>query len=141
DIDHLSTIWDDMWPSWAGNSPLVIKNEPIPLKHFRTVYIHTQRWKMLKQQWSKWNFLMAEYQSLGPSNFWAKWSKNGIPEKPSQILDSLKAERRARDQRDATAAKEEYVTDFGGTFAYRKGGKTFTMKTERVIAGKFRKLK
>jgi hypothetical protein len=59
DVDRLSTIWDDSWTSWKNTSPLIINNRPVPLRHFRSVYIHTPHWKQLKQQWSKWKVRAA----------------------------------------------------------------------------------
>lgn len=55
DIEYLSEIWDDSWPSWRSHSPLKIKGQPIPLKCFHMVYRHTAQWKTLKQQWLKWS--------------------------------------------------------------------------------------
>ncbi|KAM6489044.1 hypothetical protein JOM56_015456 [Amanita muscaria] len=142
DIHLLSKIWDDSWPSWIGSSPLVINNKPVPLKNWRAVYCRTSHWKTLKQQWSKWSllkFLMLEYQLMGPTNFWGKWSRNnGSPCSVTQILAGLKAERKMRDATDATAAKG--IALDASHFTYRKGHVIFKLVTDKGIARKFREL-
>src|SRR6266550_2246336 len=56
DVERLAAIWDDSWPTWKNISPLVIKERPVPLKHFRSVYIGSSQWKKsIRQQWSRWN--------------------------------------------------------------------------------------
>ena len=55
DIEWLAAIWDDSWPTWKNISPLVIKERPVPLKYFRSIYIGSSEWKSVRQQWSKWN--------------------------------------------------------------------------------------
>lgn len=53
-IEPLAAIWDDSWPTWKNISPLVIKERPVPLKHFRSVYIGSSEWKSVRHQWLKW---------------------------------------------------------------------------------------
>ncbi|KAF8335641.1 hypothetical protein F5887DRAFT_891815 [Amanita rubescens] len=130
DIDQLSSIWDATWPTWKDASPLIIKNLPIPLKHFQSVYAGTGRWKQLKQQWSKWNV----------KEFWKKWSNDGKRSTPSKILDGLAKERKEKEQADSNKAKETYGTGFQERFTYKKGGKTYKMKSKKAIAQRFRKL-
>lgn len=55
DIEALAAVWDDSWPNWKHVSPLVIKEQPIPLKFFHSIYIGSSQWKSLKQNWSRWN--------------------------------------------------------------------------------------
>src|SRR6266576_1992763 len=49
DIEWLAAVWDDSWPTWKNISPLVIKERPVPLKHFRSVYIGSSQWKSVRQ--------------------------------------------------------------------------------------------
>ena len=66
EIEQLAAIWDDSWPTWKNKSPLVIKERPVALKHFRSVYIGSSRWKSVKQQWSKWNVSGLSQYSIIP---------------------------------------------------------------------------
>ncbi|KAF8332922.1 hypothetical protein F5887DRAFT_1080596 [Amanita rubescens] len=137
DVYQLSTVWNDSWPTWKSVSPLIIKSRPVPLMHLRCVYGGTGHWKHLKQQWSKCNFLMTEYESLGPENFWKKWTVQGHKSPPSKILDSLAKDRKEKEREDARAAKEAYVTNFQELFSYKKGGKTYRMVSDKAIARRF----
>lgn len=83
---------------------------------------------------------MQEYESLGPQDFWKKWSVHGKRCTPSKILDGLAKERRDKERADANAAKAAYATDFKEVFAYRKGAQTFKMVSEKAIARRFQQL-
>ena len=66
DIEWLAAIWDDSWPTWNNKLPLVVKERPVALKHFRSVYIGSSQWKSVKQQWSKWNVSGLSQYSIIP---------------------------------------------------------------------------
>ena len=162
EIELLTAIWDDSWPTWRNKSPLVIKGRPVALKHFRSVYIGSSQWASVRQQWSKWNvsglhsivsylfdktsfgqkFLMKEYISSGAHKFWERWSVDGKRSTPSQILAGLAKKRKDAEKADADAARKEYVTndDFEEVFSYRKGAQKFNMVSEKAIARRFRQL-
>ncbi|KAF8335634.1 hypothetical protein F5887DRAFT_1079040 [Amanita rubescens] len=137
DIGRLIGIWDDSWPSWKNISPLVIKGQSIPLKHFHSIYIGSCQWKHLKQNWSKWNFLMSEYKLLGSHDFWEKWSSDGKRYTPSDILKGLAEERKKKEKEGAKAAKEAHPNGFQQAFSYRKGRKTTQLTSEKGIARRF----
>jgi hypothetical protein len=84
-------------------------------------------------------FLMIEYESLGPKDFWGKWSINGNKCTGSSILDGLAKDRKEKERRDARAAKEAHTADFQDVFSYTKSRRTFKMTSEKGIARRFRK--
>jgi len=47
-IEEVACVWDDSHPSWAMSSPLMIKDIPIALKHWGSVY---QRLSTPKKEW------------------------------------------------------------------------------------------
>ena len=77
---------------------------------------------------------MTEYWSLGPHNFWTKWTVQGRRCTSSGILNVLMQERKEKEKADAAAAKNTDSIDFQGAFLYKKGGKTFQMTSDRAIA-------
>ena len=83
---------------------------------------------------------MREYESLGPQNFWPKWSVHGERCTPSEILAGLAKERKDKEKADANAARAAYATDFEEVFSYRKGAQTFKMVSEKAIARRFQQL-
>lgn len=53
-IPKLARMWDDSSIDWDRSSPLVIKDVPIALKHWKEVYSGSKIWAGIKQTWHSW---------------------------------------------------------------------------------------
>ncbi|KAN0085980.1 hypothetical protein V8E55_007114 [Tylopilus felleus] len=62
---------------------LCIKDRPIAVKYWPTVYCHTKdpqkckQWQGTKNNWCKWKDVIERYRQGTPEQFWEKFSQNG----------------------------------------------------------------
>jgi hypothetical protein len=63
DLAKLARTWDDSWAAWDGSSPLIIKETPIAVKYWKSIYSNLRRgsksWTAIKQLWHSWNVCVS----------------------------------------------------------------------------------
>ncbi|KAJ3844847.1 hypothetical protein EV361DRAFT_942974 [Lentinula raphanica] len=127
DIIRLNRVWDDEGPDWdpidCGNI-LSLNNIPIAVRYWRDAFSgkkNSKRWKAMKSSWTEWKFVMEEYRSITPAVFWARFPPtNGKQHKWQSIVNTLRAERTARNNELVERAKLEYGEQFDELFSNRK---------------------
>lgn len=154
-------IWDDESPYWGRTSPLIVRSQPIAVKHWKTFYTNfkgrSKVWTGIKQNWSSWKvvilihfvastnspqLLMNEYGSMSKEDFTAKWSIDGEVQAATRIITNLRTHHAVQDRNHARLAKEEYPGEsFTANFSYHSGGKVLVIKDEHAIAKRYLKLK
>ena len=132
---------------WSFSSLITIDGVGIPVGLWKKVYCRTRppAWKQMKDQWTKYKFIVAGYKSFPNSEaFWEAMSfpptmASGDRISFKRISNKLRSIRIERDQVDAERAREEYSdVEFQSIFRYRKGGKQHVMKKDQDIARHYR---
>ena len=125
----------------------MIEGIGIPLGLWKKLYKQTRPgvWKHIKDQWTKFKFIVAGFKSFSTSEkFWTTMSF--APTLPNtevvnfkKISETLRKMRKEQDQKDATLAREIYSKDqFRTIFSYRKQGKVLIMSRDQDIARRYR---
>ncbi|KAJ7331072.1 hypothetical protein DFH08DRAFT_966812 [Mycena albidolilacea] len=143
-FEDLLGVWNDKFPQWTGTSPLVIKNVPIPLVNYPSVYKYWKgtQWHGIKKVWFQWKILVQAMLRTTLDDFRAQYSvpdKDGNLQRPkyTPLLRTLKLERAAEDEKLAALALAELTSD---QLTYRKGSERIVMKKPAMIAAHYRKL-
>ncbi|KAJ7793762.1 hypothetical protein B0H14DRAFT_2622518 [Mycena olivaceomarginata] len=143
-FEDLLGVWNDKFPQWTGTSPLMIKNVPIPLVNYPSVYKYWKgtQWHGVKKVWFQWKILVQAMSRTTLDDFRAQYSvpdKDGNLQRPkyTPLLRTLKLEREAEDEKLAALALVELTPD---QLTYRKGSERIVMKKPAMIAAHYRKL-
>jgi len=132
---------------WTCSSLITIEGIGIPLGLWKKLYKQTRPgvWKHIKDQWTKFKFIVAGFKSFSNSEeFWSTMSF--APTLPNtevvnfkKISETLRKMRKEQDQKDAALAREIYSKDqFRTIFSYRKQGKVLIMSRDQDIARRYR---
>ncbi|KAJ7847633.1 hypothetical protein B0H14DRAFT_3138490 [Mycena olivaceomarginata] len=110
-FEDLLGVWNDKFPQWTGTSPLMIKNVPIPLVNYPSVYKYWKgtQWHGVKKVWFQWKILVQAMSRTTLDDFRAQYSvpdKDGNLQRPkyTPLLRTLKLEREAEDEKLAALA-------------------------------------
>ncbi|KAJ7826603.1 WD40-repeat-containing domain protein [Mycena olivaceomarginata] len=129
-FEDLLGVWNDKFPQWTGTSPLMIKNVPIPLVNYPSVYKYWKgtQWHGVKKVWFQWKILVQAMSRTTLDDFRAQYSvpdKDGNLQRPkyTPLLRTLKLEREAEDEKLAALALVELTPD---QLTYWKG-------SERIV--------
>ena len=83
---------------------------------------------------------MDKYETLGRSEFWAKYSVDGVSMSMTAILKCLRDDRRVDNKKMVQGARKEFGQNFGDIFCYYKARSRPTINDEGAIARRYRKL-
>ncbi|EPQ50940.1 hypothetical protein GLOTRDRAFT_50027 [Gloeophyllum trabeum ATCC 11539] len=141
-METLTSCWDDKTAAWRGSSPLTIRGTPIPLVHMPDVYSrhYRKQWRVTKQQWAEWKYLVEEYTELGDTEFWNKYSLGGRRQTISRISKRIKRNRSHENRELAATARLRYGPHFKELFSYRKDKVDHIMTRAPDIARRYKEL-
>ncbi|KAN0088623.1 hypothetical protein V8E55_005680 [Tylopilus felleus] len=127
DIVKLNAQWDNTSPDWQGTAFLCIKDRPIAVKYWPTVYCHTKdpqkckQWQGTKNNWCKWKDVIERYRQGTPEQFWEKFSQNGKRMSFTAI------------NRHLQEARVKLGASFDSVCSYRKGGEVHVLRRPLAI--------
>jgi hypothetical protein len=119
----------------------------IPLGLWKKLYkqTHPGVWTHIKDQWTKFRFIVGGYKSFGSSEgFWTAMSlaptlSNSKVVSFKKISEVLRKIRMDHGQADAAMARDMYEeTEFKRIFSYRKHRREHIMRRDQDIAHRYR---
>ncbi|KAH9908817.1 uncharacterized protein BXZ73DRAFT_109833 [Epithele typhae] len=120
---NLSALFKD----WHESSHLVVNGRAIPIKSwpffFQSLVGVRKGWKVLKQKWGMWKFIVAERESFPDDDtFWAAHSDPDGTRHPQQRIANDLQVRRLAQQADHSALVEQALKFYGGNLARADAG-------------------
>ncbi|KAF9531328.1 hypothetical protein CPB83DRAFT_808968 [Crepidotus variabilis] len=154
-LQKLNSMWDKNNPQYR--SPLVIHGMAIPVVYWREVYASRSKsrvkgqpsllwkpgqWKGIKNSWSEWKSIVAQFRQGSEDDFWRRFSdSSGVHLGYTAIVGRINEIKLAEDTILVQKAQAEYCDTFDTIFSYKKSGKTCLLKKASAIARKYRELK
>jgi hypothetical protein len=132
---------------WTSSTLITVGGMGIPLCLWKKLYknIRPDVWKRIKDQWTKFKFIVGGYKSFESSEeFWRAMSLpptlcNSKMVSFKKISAALRNMRMDRDREDASRARDAYPeTEFRKMFSYRKHGKEHIMRRAQDVARRYR---
>jgi len=132
---------------WTSSSLITMEGMGIPLSLWKKLYKQTRPgvWTRIKDQWTKFRFVVGGYKSFGSSEeFWIAMSLSPTLSDSKvvsfkRISDILRRIRMDRDKADAAMARDMYdEMEFKKIFSYRKHGREHIMRRDQDVARRYR---
>ncbi|PPR00574.1 hypothetical protein CVT24_005459, partial [Panaeolus cyanescens] len=148
-IDELNGMWDYTPKYWQDRSPLIVKNQRIPIKYWRDLYNariklpsgrpwKANQWKGMKTNYGRWRIIVTRWRRLSQEEFWRDFSlPDGNHMSFSSMVSHLVNLRAQEDKELADRARRE---QFSTVFSYVKGGQRLVKVKDQDIARQYRKL-